>query len=104
MAFSPRDGTLITGSADRTVRSWITNTGYLAEKVCEILKRKKVSNLSLDEWLDFVGQEIPYECTCPELPVGEKATCKADDATTFNTREAPKGVTANGQDKQKRHN
>ena len=39
----------------------------LADKVCEISDR----NLSLDEWHKFIGEEIKYERTCPNLPEGE---------------------------------
>ena len=36
----------------------------LAELVCDKVWR----NLTLDEWHQFVGEDIPYERTCPNLP------------------------------------
>jgi WD40 repeat protein len=63
LAFSHNGNALISGSADRTIRRWITRSEILAEIVC-----KKVSrNLTLEEWHDYIGPDIPYEKTCPNL-------------------------------------
>ena len=40
-------------------------TRGLIESVCEKVWR----NLTLDEWQRFVGEDIPYERTCPKLPM-----------------------------------
>ncbi|MGH1483908.1 MAG: adenylate/guanylate cyclase domain-containing protein [Geminicoccales bacterium] len=42
-----------------------STTEEIAGKVCQKVWR----NLTLDEWHKFVGTEIPYERTCPNLPV-----------------------------------
>ena len=63
VAFSPDRQTLASGGFDKTIRLWLTSRG-LAEKVCEKVWR----NLTKDEWHEFVGVDIPYQRTCPNLP------------------------------------
>ncbi len=58
---------LVSGSYDNTILSWITDTQILADIVCEKVQR----NLSQKEWKWFMGADIPYEQTCPNLPPGE---------------------------------
>ena len=57
----------MSGSYDNTIRSWITDTKIIADLVCEKVQR----NLSKKEWEWFMGADIPYERTCPNLPPGE---------------------------------
>jgi WD40 repeat protein len=67
VAFSSDGQTLASASSDGTVRLWIARTEKLAAMVCETVWR----NLTLDEWRQFVGADLPYERTCPALPAGE---------------------------------
>ncbi len=66
LAFGPKGETLASGSADRTVRLWQINPARLAEEVCTVVKRPP---LTRQEWLDFVGTDIPYSeyvpCSTP---------------------------------------
>jgi WD40 repeat protein len=65
LAFSP-DGLVLASGGDGFVRLWNPNTESLSEDVCAIVLR----NLTEDEWHQFVGAEVPYEPTCPNLPPG----------------------------------
>ena len=73
LAFSPDGETLVSGSNDYIVRIWMWRTEILAEMVCENVRH----NLRLDEWYQFVSADLPYECTCPNLPPGEGVTTGA---------------------------
>jgi len=72
LAYSLDGKRLVTGSSDRTIRVWdlthplnAATTQAIADKVCQKVWR----NLTLDEWHKFVGVELPYERTCPNLPI-----------------------------------
>ncbi len=67
VAFYPDSKKIVSGSYDNTMRSWITDTQTLADLVCKKVRR----NLSQNEWEWFMGTDIPYEKTCPNLPPGE---------------------------------
>ena len=69
VAFHPDGRTLASGSASLGdvgfVRLWLTPDG-LVSRACEKVWR----NLTWEEWQEFVGEGIPYECTCPDWPAG----------------------------------
>ena len=54
-----RKGVLLSVGADRTVRSWIVDTDFLAKAVGARVTR----SLSDAEWTHYVGEDIPYEYT-----------------------------------------
>jgi WD40 repeat protein len=76
VAFSPDSQQLATGSHDQTIRLWQVHTARIADMVCERVWR----NLTLDEWRQFIGADIPYERTCPNLPIHPSALETGDDA------------------------
>jgi WD40 repeat protein len=75
LAFSPREidsesgRTLASAAADGTIRLSIADSDALATMACAKVWR----NLSQAEWDRFVGPDVPYQSTCPDLPPGEGA-------------------------------
>jgi hypothetical protein len=68
VAFSPDGNWLASGSQEGKVRLWPLSP-ILAERACQVVWR----NLTMSEWRQFVGEDIPYQRTCPNLPAGEGA-------------------------------
>ncbi|MBT5832075.1 MAG: hypothetical protein HOH77_17950, partial [Candidatus Latescibacteria bacterium] len=68
VAFSPDGNLLVSGGADQIIYTWTTRAKALAGQVCDKISR----NLSIKEWKTFVGEDIPYEKTCPNLPGDEQ--------------------------------
>ncbi len=61
--FDPSGQQIITGSRDEFVRIWPTNPEVLADRICGLVSR----NLTKEEWVEFVGADIPYQKTCANL-------------------------------------
>lgn len=61
--FSPDGKIVLTGSRDKFIRSWPVDLNILADKLCAQLSR----NMTQEEWREFVGKEIPYQRTCPNI-------------------------------------
>jgi len=64
VAFSGDGRKLASCSADKTVRIRTTQTGILAERVCEAVLRP---DLTTAEWDTLVGANVPYQATCDSL-------------------------------------
>ncbi|MCD4679767.1 MAG: hypothetical protein K8S00_05205 [Bacteroidales bacterium] len=63
LSFTPDDNKIVSGSADKTIRIWTTRSSMLADIICTKVKR----NLTVEEWDKYIGSDIKYEKTCPEL-------------------------------------
>ncbi len=64
MAISPDGQSIAVGGSGRSITLW-SGTEQLAHTVCDTAKE----NLSFGEWKSLVGKDIPYERTCPNLPL-----------------------------------
>jgi len=58
-------GQRLAGAGSDSARVWTVAASALAERVCDVVSR----NLSLDEWRDLVGRDIPYDRTCTDVAV-----------------------------------
>jgi WD40 repeat protein len=67
VAFSPMDGGkyVVSGNEDKTVRIWIWQTADLTSNACARLSR----NLTYAEWNQYIGEALPYQVICPEIPL-----------------------------------
>ena len=64
LAISPDGRTIAVGGSGQSVTLW-SGTGQLAHAVCDTAKE----NLPFAEWKQIVGEGVPYERTCPNLPL-----------------------------------
>ena len=70
LAFTAEGNKLLAGSRDNSVRVWSATANELSAIICDHLDR----NLTIEEWNQYVGSDIPYQATCYNLPPDEKAT------------------------------
>lgn len=68
LAVSPDNKLILFSSGGVTLYSWKWNIVDQLEEVCNRLPR----NFTKDEWNQFIGSDVPYHPTCPNLPVPQK--------------------------------
>jgi hypothetical protein len=82
VAFTPNDEQLMAGinsvkeeigtsgklKRNQTIHAWPTNISSMADKLCGLVKR----NMSKEEWVLYVGADLPYLKTCETLPENNK--------------------------------
>ncbi len=52
------------GLSDNSIRIWETSSEKLASLICSLVKR----DMTIAEWNEMVGEELPYEKTCSGMP------------------------------------
>ncbi|MBS1680392.1 MAG: High-affnity carbon uptake protein Hat/HatR [Bacteroidetes bacterium] len=83
MAFTPDDNQLMAGinsittnipkegrkeDVDYTIHAWPTKINSMSGKLCGYIKQ----NMSKDDWDQYIGSNIKYQSTCPNLPSNYK--------------------------------
>ena len=64
LVYTPDSKHLISCSADKTIRIFSTECSGMAEKLAKQLRR----NFTPEEWNKYIGADIPYKKTRPDLP------------------------------------
>ena len=65
VAFSPDGKYVVSGSGDGTARIWFWQAEALIDNACSFLPR----NLTRAEWKQYIGDALPYQAVCPNLPI-----------------------------------
>jgi WD40 repeat protein len=65
VVFSPDGKTLTSASSDGAVIRWDIDVASWLRKACAIANR----NLTHREWSLYMGDDVPYQAPCPELPI-----------------------------------
>jgi WD40 repeat protein len=82
VAFTPNDEQLMAGinsvkeeiattgglKRNQTIHAWPTKISSMSDKLCGYTKR----NMSEEEWDLYVGEDLPREKTCQNLPINDK--------------------------------
>ena len=63
VSFNSDDSRILSGGVDGNLRLWPPPTDFVS-----VLCSKLASNMSRDQWSEWVNPEIEYEKSCPDLP------------------------------------
>ena len=63
VAFSADDNYLFAGTTDKVLKKWPTKIALYDSMICEKITR----NMIQKEWNDYVGENTPYQKTCPKI-------------------------------------
>jgi WD40 repeat protein len=69
VVFSPNGTYIVSGSWDDTARVWMWQPDRLIANACAYVPR----NLTRAEWQQYIGEALPYQAVCPNLPIEPEA-------------------------------
>jgi len=70
VVFSLDEEHVVSDSKDNILRVWIYRPEDLITDACSRLNR----NLTRAEWQQYIGDALPYQAVCPNLPIEPEAT------------------------------
>jgi WD40 repeat protein len=70
VAFSSDGQYVLSGSEDGAVRLWMYRPDDLIRHAC----LRTARNLTRDEWQQYVGDALPYQAVCENLPIETEPT------------------------------
>jgi len=73
VALSPDGKYVISGGGDFTARVWFWQNQDLVANACTVMTR----NLTRLEWEKFIGDALPYQAICENLPIEPEETATA---------------------------
>lgn len=68
--FSPDGRYILSSSIDHTIWLWIYRPEDLIANACS----RVVRNLTSNEWQQYIGDALPYQAICPNLPIEPEST------------------------------
>jgi WD40 repeat protein len=70
LAFSDDSNILVAGDDAGNIMFWDISSNGLRERSCDVANR----NITYTEWQQYIGDALPYQAVCPNLPMEPEST------------------------------